>query len=334
MRSGVGTKTKLASFAALALALALVCLPTRAREQTSVQAVPKLKVNVTLVNLTATVINEAGRPVSDLEKGDFLVYEDGVPQEIAVFHNENDIPVSVGIVLDTSGSMVDKIDQVRDAVLHFIDTVNPDDDIFLMRFAGQALLIQDFTSDRQKPRQAIRQLRAEGWTSLYDAIVKGVKYLQGGRHRRKALLVITDGNDTGSEIELQQAVDFAIRSEVQIYCLGIGHGDLGSFGHRDGLIKGTVDVDVLRSFSNLTGGRTFVLQGPHYKKGVDQIDRACQQVATELRQQYTLAYYPRNVKKDREYRRIQVKVKDRKLKVRARDGYFTRPNQGEISRPD
>ena len=289
------------------------------------QEPPTIKVEVTLVNLTATVLDRAGHPVAGLKKDDFIVYEDGVPQEIAVFRNDEDLPVSVGIVFDTSGSMVDKIDDVRDAVIHFVNTINAADDIFIMQFSTGTLLVQDFTADRRQLRGAVERLRAAGSTSLYDGIISGLQHLRGGRHRRKALLVITDGNDTSSEVDLQQAVDFAIRSEVPIYCLGIGHGGRGSLGHLEGAFRDTVDVDALRAFSNVTGGRTFVLQGPHHKRGVDQIDQACQQVATELRQQYTVGYYPTSTKGSPLYRRIRVKMRTGNFRVRARDGYFASP---------
>jgi VWFA-related protein len=286
---------------------------------------PTIKVDVSLVNLTATVIDGAGRPVAALQKDDFAIYENGVPQTIAVFRNDEDIPVSVGIVFDTSGSMVDKIEDVGDAVVHFIDIVNPQDDIFVMRFSTETSLVQDFTADRRRLRQAVERLRARGSTSLYEAIVESLEHIQSGRNQRKALLVITDGNDTSSQIGLKQAVDLAIRSEVTIYCLGLGHGEQGSFDHLEGLFKDTVDADALLAFSDATGGKTFILAGPHEKRGVDQIDRAVLDVAAELRRQYTLAYYPSTARTAGGYSRIRVEVKKGNLSVRTREGYFASP---------
>ena len=183
-------------------------------------------------------------------------------------------------------------------------------------------MVQDFSADRRLLTHAVGRLRPGGSTALYDAIVRGLQKIQKGQHSKKALLIVTDGNDTSSQISFQQAVETARQSEVLIYCLGIGHGEHGSFGHLGGIDKDTVDADVLLAFSDSTGGRTFLLQGPHHKKGVDQIDQACQSVVAELRKQYTLGYYPQNKTKGGKYRRIQVKVKDGKFKVRARDGYF------------
>ena len=286
---------------------------------------PILKVDVSLVNLTATVLDTAGRPQPGLKKDDFLVSEDGVPQEIAVFSNAEDIPVSLGIVFDTSGSMVDKIDEVGDAVVHLINLVNPEDEIFVIRFSTDASLVQNFTSDRRQLQRAVKNLLARGSTALYDAIVEGLQVIRNGKYQRKALLVITDGNDTSSAMRLKETVDLAVRSEVPIYSLGIGHGERGSFGHLPDFFKDTVDVDALLALSDATGGKTFVLQGPHRKGGVDQIDRACQEIATELRQQYTLGYYPLRGRTDSSYRRIEVQVPNRNFKVRTRDGYFASP---------
>ena len=296
----------------------LVCASAGAQEP----PVPStIKVETDLVSLTATVLDRGDRPIVDLEKADFALYENGVAQDIAIFQKE-DVPVSLGILFDTSGSMVDKIDEVRDAVIHLINTTNPADDIFVMQFSTEAFVVQNFTGDRQALAAAIGTLRARGSTALYEAIVKGSEYVQHGQHKKRALIVITDGNDTSSAISLEDALDAAVKSEVLIYCLGIGHGEHGSFGHLEGSFKDTVDIDVLRRFSNLTGGTALLVEGAHFKHGVDQIDQACQSLSAELRRQYTLGYYPQNKTHDGKYRRIQVEVKKEKLKVRARDGYF------------
>lgn len=293
---------------------------------------PVLKVDVSLVNLTATVLDAAGRPQPGLKKDDFLVFEDGVPQQIAVFSNVEDIPVSLGIVFDTSGSMVDKIDDVGDAIVHLINLVNPEDEIFVMRFSTDVSLVQNFTSDRRQLQRAVKNLRARGSTALYDAVAEGLQLSRNGKHRRKALLVLTDGNDTSSGMRLKETVELAVRSEVPVYTLGIGHGERGSFGHLAHLSMDAVDVDALLALSDATGGKTFILQGTHRKGGVDQIDRACREIAMELRQQYTLGYYPRQGRTEGGYRRIEVQVTNRNFKVRTRDGYFASP-QADPSPP-
>lgn len=314
-----------ASVESVALVLALLSLDTaslRAREPSGApQSASTIKTDVSLVNLTATVVGKTGRPVTNLKKDDFVVYEDGIPQEASVFQAE-DVPLSLGILFDTSGSMMDKIDEVQDAVIHLIDKTNPQDDIFVLQFSTEAFVVQDFTDDRTVLRRAIRGLQARGSTSLYEAIVKGLEHLQQGRYKKKALVVVTDGNDTSSQISLQEAVEFARGFEILIYCLGIGHGERGSFGHIEGLYKDTVDPDALLAFSDVTGGRTFILQGPLHRGVTDQIDQACQQVVVELRRQYTLGYYPTNRRMDGSFRRIRVETKSKNFQVRAREGYF------------
>lgn len=306
----------------LALWIVLGCSAAAQKPGVASQEIPPFKVDVTLVSLTATVADQDDRAVANLEKQDFAVYEDGVLQDIAAFHNDDRVPVSVGIVFDTSGSMVDKIDEVQDAVIHFVETTNPDDDIFLMRFSSDVSLVEDFTGDRKLLRRAISRLSPGGSTALYEAIAEGLQHLQAGKHKKKALLLITDGNDTSSTVTLKEAVATAQQSEAIIYALGIGHGERGSFGHLPGIFKDTVDVDALRQFTGVAGGRTFLLQGEHHKKGVDQIDQACQQVGAELRMQYSLGYYPKNKAKDGAFRRVEAKVRNANYSVRTRRGYF------------
>lgn len=294
----------------------------------SAQEIPPIKVEVSLVSLTATVVDRDGRLIVSLGKDDFQVFEDGVPQGIAVFHNDDRIPVSVGILFDTSGSMVDKIDEVQDAVMHFARTTNPEDDIFLIRFSSQTSLVQDFTSDREQLRRAIGRLRPGGATALYEAIVEGLQHVQGGKHKKKALLIVTDGNDTSSNISLPEAVATAQQSEAIVYALGIGHGEHGSFGHLEAMFRDTVDEGTLRQFTDATGGRTFVVQGEHHRNGVDLIDQAAQEIANELRMQYTLGYYPKNRAKDGSYRHIQIKVNRPGYIVRTREGYLAPRSAG------
>ena len=306
--------------------LILFCNCLRA-QTSSAQEIPPIKVDVQLVSLTATVEDRDGHAVAGLSKDAFTMFEDGIPQKIAVFHNDERVPVSIGVLFDTSGSMVDKIEEIEDAVLHFIDTTSPEDDIFLIKFSFHADLVEGFTSDRQRLRRAIGRLRAGGGTALYEAIVEGLQHLQGGRHKKKALLVITDGNDTTSNIGLEEAMETAKQSEAVIYALGIGHGEYGSFGHLPGLFKDVVDVGALKSLTDATGGRTVLIEGAHRRRGVDLIDKAAQGVSAELRNQYTLGYYPKNKTRDGSYRRIRVTLRQPGMVVRTRSGYFA-PHPG------
>ena len=307
------------------LATILLSMFSSGQEQilTNQQQFPPIKVEVQLVTLTATVEDSGGRAIVGLKSEAFQVFEDRVPQQISVFHDDEKVPVSVGILFDTSGSMVDKIEGVKDAVLHFIDTTDPEDDIFLIRFSNSIPLVQELTNDRQQLRRAVGTLLPGGGTALYDAVISGLEHLQLGQHKKKALLIVTDGNDTTSQVSLREAVATAQQSEAIIYALGIGHGEQGSFGHLEGMFKDTVDKKALESLTDTTGGRTFILEGKHYRGGVDVVDQAAQQVGNELRDQYTLAYHPSNRAKDGTYRHIQVKlVGHPEYTVRTREGYL------------
>ena len=288
-----------------------------------------IRIDTDLVMLNATVTNDRGRFVANLKQSDFSVYEDGVKQQLEYFNTGDREPISLGIIFDTSGSMVDKIDGVRDAVEHFVKAVAPGDEIFLIQFSNHADLVQDFTDDRRRILRAIDRLEPRGSTALYDAIVMGLDRVGNGKHRKRALMLLTDGNDTSSRIKLNDAVGLASEFEVIIYALGLGHGERGSFGHGGhggGIIFGrqnndTVDMNVLRAFADATGGEAFFLENAH-KAGRDLVDEAALQVADEQKQQYTLGYYPTNTRKNGSFRKIKVEVSNKSLRVRAKRGYY------------
>ena len=334
--------------AAILLAFALTNVPAQSGRASQTATAPQdqnkrtqdqkktddetIRIDTDLVMLNATVTNGRGRFAANLKQSDFSVYEDGVKQQLEYFNTGDREPISLGIIFDTSGSMIDKIDGVRDAVEHFIKAVSPGDEIFLIRFSNQADLAQDFTDDRRRILRAIDRLEPRGSTALYDAIVMGLDRIGEGKHRKRALMLLTDGNDTSSRIKLDDAVGLASESEVIIYALGLGHGERGSFGHggghgrHGGIIfsrqnNDTVDMKSLRAFADATGGEAFFLENAH-KGGRDLVDEAAQQVADELKQQYTLGYYPTNTRKDGSFRKIKVEVTDKSLRVRAKRGYY------------
>lgn len=345
------------------LCLGLLCQP-RAFPQTFLQApqtqqgIPlppqgqepdfKFKSAVNLVTFTATITDSFGRYVSGLTKENVGVFEDGARQQLALFKFEPE-PVSVGIVFDTSGSMRTKIQDVADAVAHFGATALPDDDIFLMQFAGRAHIVMDFTNDRDRLASAAGNLRAGGATVLYDAVSEALDHVLHGKNRRQALVVITDGEDTSSATKLDYLLQQAKESEVLVYCIGIGeisahneHGSRPSVAScLPSIILGgrqvgrqpshsapagdTVDMFVLQSLANDTGGRAWQMR-PNSRGGVDEIDRVTQEISAELRQQYFLGYYPSNAVHDGTYRRIQVTSNNPDYSVRTRRGYYAPKN--------
>lgn len=286
-----------------------------------------IKINTDIVTLTATVIDKNGRPRTDLKRDDFNIYEDGALQKLDYFNTGDRIPMSLGIIFDTSGSMEDKIDGVQDAVEHFVKSVAPGDEIFLVRFSDDADLIQDFNDEKKRILRSIQDLIPRGSTALYDAVLLGLQKIADGRYRKRALLLLTDGNDTNSSVKFEDIVGLARKSEVVIYGLGIDHGEKGSVhsGTFDAQVKDTVDMRTLRALADATGGNAYYLENAH-EGGRDRVDEAAGEVAAELKQQYTLGYYPTNQKKDGGFRQIVVELKDKSLRVRTKRGYYA-PNK-------
>jgi VWFA-related protein len=272
-----------------------------------------------LVHVTATVLDKKGNPALGLTKQDFTVFEDGKPQEIAFF-SAAEQPISMALVVDTSGSMVDKIEDVRDAVLHFIDALRPGDEVFLLRFSTDVEVLTEPGDNPDRVRRAVERLRPSGGTALFDSVVESLDAIRRGRHQKKAVLLITDGNDNSSRMRQRDAVEAARTSEVLVYGLGIGHGERGSFGHDVFGQRDRVDIALLERLSEQTGGRSYLLEEAH-RKGVDLIDQAVQQIGQELRQQYSVGYYPTNTAADGTFRKIEVKVSSRDYRVRAKSSY-------------
>lgn len=301
--------------------------PTPPTQGEEVDEDDTIRVSTELVTLTATVTDKKNRYVTNLKRSDFAVYEDGVHPELAYFDTGDRVPISIGILFDTSGSMVDKIDDVRDAVDHFVKSVAPGDEIFLVQFSDGADLVQDFTDDRRRILRAVEDLEPRGSTALYDAIFLGLQRIAEGKHRKKALLLVTDGNDTTSSVNRKTALEAARKSEVTIYALGIGHGQRGSFGHdifsdpHGRQSQDQVDIKVLEAFADATGGAAYLLENAHQGKR-DLIDEAAEQVAAELKQQYTLGYRPSNQKPGGSFRQIKVELPDKSLRVRTKRGYY------------
>jgi Ca-activated chloride channel homolog len=304
------------------------------------------KSGVELINVTATVTDGEGRFVSGLRKEDFTVYEDGQPQEITHFNNER-VPVSLGIALDTSGSMTsDKMSAARAAIDRFVyDLLSPDDELFFMQFANRPQIVQQWTSDRRAISRAVSRVLPAGGTALYDAIADGVPLADVGRHSKKALLVISDGNDTNSRISSDELRSLIRESEVLVYALGVdgtnsqvrngptiqlpvplpfpipgGPGrnrrpfpPIG--GGRRTPTSERVNANALRDITDDTGGRTEIV------RGFRDLDGATTRLADEFSKQYYLGYASPG-KKDGRWHEIRVVVKDRRLAVRARRGYI------------
>lgn len=284
-------------------------------------------------SVTVTVTAPQGGYVPGLQREDFTVYENGTPQEITYFNTGENEPVSLGLIVDSSGSMRNKIDSARQALRRFINSIRRQDEVFLEEFSNQPSLLQDFTDSRTLLTQAVSLLRAVGGTSLYDAILDGLQRVKSGQNQKKALIVISDGMDTNSFASLDQVISIAKRSGVLIYTIGIGTPDggfsgggpsitIGPFGAIMGGIGGgdeRVDSRVLRQLSDETGGENFLLNTRDVVGSGAVLDTAVQTISRELRQQYTLGYS--SPLPPDQYRSVQVETKQRDLVVRAQKGY-------------
>jgi VWFA-related protein len=184
----------------------------------------QITVDVKLVTLVATVTDSSGRHVPDLKPEDFVVEEDGSPQTVSFLDQSFDVPVSMGVVLDTSTSMESKISTATSSIDRFLQTLQSDDDFFLMSFSNGVRMEQDFTSDRKKISSALRRVHLSNGTALYDAVEKSVRKVREGHHEKKAILLVTDGEDNASLNSLDEALRNVRASEVLVYCLGIAPG--------------------------------------------------------------------------------------------------------------
>jgi VWFA-related protein len=344
----------------------LVALLAGALITTSVAGVPaqqeqkqesfRFRSGVELINVTTTVTDDDGRFVSNLVKEDFRVYDDNQLVEVTHFSNER-VPVSLGILIDTSGSMTsDKMSSARGAIKQFINLLGPDDEMFLYRFANFPELVQGWTKDRRVLNRAVEGLYSGGGTALYDGIADALPLAQSGRNRKKALVVISDGNDTGSSTSPTDLKEMIRQSEVLVYAIGVD-GRLSETSVRSGSGGGlprTPPIPWPFPGSGRGGGGRFPVPPPiggggsrgGYGRGAgDGLDAgalrrvtdetggrteivrdfgdlagATTRIADELSKQYYLGYSSPG-SKDGRWHTIRVEVRDKNLTVRARRGY-------------
>ncbi len=296
----------------------LILIPTpivsSAQESSQSQSRPgdeyTINVNVDMVVLHATAQDHKNSPVSGLDKNDFQIYEDGALQQIKYFSHE-DIPVTVGLVVDNSGSMGPKRTDVVAAALAFARSSNPQDQIFVVKFNEKVSFVlpdnTPFTDNMAQLEMALSRIAATGQTALYDAVAAALEHLKKGTRDKKVLIVVSDGGDNASKHKLPEIKALIGQPDAIIYTIGI-------FDEQDG----DRNPHVLKQLAKDTGGEAFL---PESLKDVAPI---CERIAHDIRNQYTLAYVPTNRKRDGTYRAIQVKasVPGRgRLSVRTRTGY-------------
>ena len=310
----------------------------------------RFKSGVELINVTATVSDSSGRFVPNLRKEDFTVYEDDQPQTVTHFSSER-VPVSLGIALDTSGSMAgDKIRAAQSALDRFLfDLLDRNDEIFVYLFSNYPRLLQGWTTDRTLLSRALGRIVPNGGTALYDAVEDSIPLTAKGQNAKKALLIISDGNDTASRAGIREVKQQIRESETLVYAIGIdgteetvrraplppprvpmpipfpfpgGRGrprwpqnpPQGGSGGWSRASDERVNVVALRDMTDDSGGRTEIIHDPQ------DLDPATSGIADELSKQYYLGY-PASGKKDGRWHSIRVEVKNSSYRIRARRGY-------------
>jgi Ca-activated chloride channel family protein len=324
----------------------------------------RFKSGVELINVTASVVDRSGRFVSGLRQDDFIVYEDDKPVEVTHFTAER-TPVSLGIVLDTSGSMAgEKIEFARGAIFNFLQALpDPNDEFFMYRFSADPDLVHDWTSNRDAISRSLRRINPAGGTAMYDAVAEAVPMAQSGQNRKKALVIISDGNDTNSRLGVRDVRQLVRETEVLVYAIGIdGQGEStiitrpsppvarppspvpfpvpggrggriplpwpmpgrgGSGGPSGGVFRGGSGDDRV----NVVALREITDDSGGRTEVVRdprELDPATAGIADELSKQYYLGY-PSPGHRDGRWHSIRVEVRDPSLRVRARRGYVATP---------
>jgi Ca-activated chloride channel family protein len=279
-----------------------------------------LRIKTDLVTLTLTVTDSYNRYVSGLGKNAFTVIDNGENQDITFF-SDSDAPISVGIVFDISGSMSgEKIGKARKALERFISTSHPSDEYFLIAFNSRAQLLLDRTRDGEAVLRKLTLVQPKNNTALYDAVYLGVERVTRGTHQKRALLIISDGQDNSSRYNFGEVRRLMKESDVTTYAVGIL--DKGDIGGQLGM-QGQAFLDELTS---VTGGKAF------YPQSDVEMDEIFERIALELRHQYSIGYTPKDFQPNGKWRKVKVKVKPPRglprLTVRGRDGYYATPNTG------
>jgi len=290
----------------------LLCTATFAWSQEEESSF-KLNVDVDLVEVHVNVTDDHDRPIGNLTKSNFNLVEDRVPQDISVFKHE-DLPVSLGLVIDNSRSIEPRKQRLDVAALSFVRKSNPEDETFIVHFDNEVRLDQDFTASIADLEKSLAGATPFGQTAIYDALILALDHMEKAKHQKRAILLITDGIDNSSTHTLAEAIDATKRAHVAVYTVGL----LSQSG-------GQQAEDALIEIAEASGGGAF------FPQNVDQAHMVMERVARDLREQYTLGYFPTNANRDGAWRSVRVEVTPppgfspkAKLNANYRHGYYGR----------
>jgi Ca-activated chloride channel family protein len=273
----------------------------------------KVNVDMTLVNLTVT--DPLDRLVTGLEKEHFRVFEDNVEQEVVTLSSE-DVPVSIGLVFDMSGSMSDKVEKAREAAIQFMRTANPRDQFFLVSFNDRAELTSGFTSSVDELQNRMMFTASRGRTALLDAIYLGLSQMRGAHNSKRALLIISDGGDNHSRYNESDVKNYLKEADCQLYAIGI----FDPIGIRSRTPEELEGPSLLSEMTEMTGGRVFPVGN------LGELPDIAAKIGMELRNQYVLGYKSSNPNRNGSWRKIKVKLRPPKglppLNVYAKTGYY------------
>jgi Ca-activated chloride channel homolog len=269
------------------------------------------KVGTDLVLLNVSVFDSASKVIKGLSQGTFTVYENNVKQEISVFRQE-DVPVSLGLVIDNSASMLNKKDRVVSASLAMVKASNPDDEVFIINFNEEPQLTEDFTNDLGLLENRLRSLKTQGETAMRDAVLLGIQHLRVKAKRdKRVLVVITDGEDNSSIATQARVIEAAHQNNTIVYAIGLLGEEQPESAQRAG--------KQLEALTQATGGRSW------FVSDVNAIAAITPEIAHEIRNQYIIGYTPTDLNKDGKFRTIRVEVNVPGATVRTRSGYYARP---------
>jgi Ca-activated chloride channel family protein len=293
-------------------------LPLQAQVPTATPTArtPTFGVEIEVINLTVSVTDSRSRYVTDLKDDDFAVFEDGIRQELSIFRHE-DIPISLVLVLDTSASMDEKLSTAQQAAIRFTRTLRPQDNAQVMQFNDRTTVLQEFTPEHEKLQEAIKRTEASGPTALHNALYVALKDLtrqkKANELRRRAIVLLSDGEDTASLVNDEQVLELARKTEIAIYAISLRPSRVPERNRQ----QFSQAMHLLTALSRETGGQVF------FPNSLSELDTVYDRIAEELRTQYSLGYVSSNLRRDGKWRRVVVRAPTREgLTIRHKIGYY------------